>query len=222
MSVSHIIALVLAACVLPATNAAAEAVRIASVQPDGSLQLADGRQVELADIVQPEPDALKAFINRELEIDVLAADRYGTPLVRLSDGTGSMQHQLIKSQQAMAYGAPLHDCSLLDYPVPSNWRVNHSDAGKHMGKWRQVSGMVHEVAVKKQMAYINFGADWKNDFTIYIPRTTLKQLDTEWLRTLKGKSVRVRGFLHDYYGPRITLLEPAMMEVDHETRTDCD
>jgi len=96
---------------------------------------------------------------------------------------------------------------------PTYRPLHHTETAGHIGEYGAVSGRVHKVTVKRTHAYVNFGADWKNDFTIYIPKDTLAVMGAGEITALQGRSVRVYGYIHSYYGPRITLLEPDKLEV---------
>lgn len=80
-------------------------------------------------------------------------------------------------------------------------------------RWALVQGRVQNLTILKNASYLNFGDDWKSDFTIYLPKATLKAFAPEALQALQGKTIQVRGWLHSYYGPRITLFNPDMLKL---------
>ena len=66
-----------------------------------------------------------------------------------------------------------------------------------------VAGTAVKVAVTKARTYINFGADWRNDFTAGIEARVLRA-NPEWAKTLaalEGKRVEVRGWIQYRNGP---------------------
>lgn len=86
-------------------------------------------------------------------------------------------------------------CQLLDASQPvaalKQWPL---------GQWRAVRGTVHAVSARRELTYVNFGPDWRTDFTILIPKRVASTLD---LSQLTGKVVEVRGVLEWYYGPAL-------------------
>lgn len=78
-----------------------------------------------------------------------------------------------------------------------------------------VEGVVTDVSSSKELMYLNFGSDWKSDFTISIKKSNLlhfKQAAYE-LSALKGKKVRVRGWVGMYNGPMIEVRYPEQLEL---------
>lgn len=63
--------------------------------------------------------------------------------------------------------------------------------------------------------YLNFGADWRTDFTITIAARDLKLFEQAGLDlfALEGRTVRVRGWLDSYNGPAIEADHPEQIEV---------
>ncbi len=74
-----------------------------------------------------------------------------------------------------------------------------------------VEGVVSEVAEVKGRVFLNFGDDWRTDFTAGIE----KGRGAEWpkdFKSLKGERVRVRGYLERRNGPYIELAHPSQLE----------
>jgi hypothetical protein len=73
-----------------------------------------------------------------------------------------------------------------------------------------VAGTVAKVAVMRARTYVNFGADWRNDFTAGIEARVLRA-NPEWAKTLtslEGKRVEVRGWIQYRNGPYIDIEDP--------------
>lgn len=87
-------------------------------------------------------------------------------------------------------------------------------AAEHMGEFRLVEGKVTEVAERRGKYYVNFGGDWKTDFTLLIEKSAVRNFDIAWLNTLAGKTVRARGWLFSMHGPAIELTHPEQLEVE--------
>lgn len=78
-----------------------------------------------------------------------------------------------------------------------------------------VEGIIIKTAEVRRTIYLNFGSDYKTDFTIAIPKKSrkhFKQANYDPL-TLIGARVRVRGYIELYGGPIIWLNDPERLEV---------
>lgn len=78
-----------------------------------------------------------------------------------------------------------------------------------------VEGVVKSVGVTETRTYLNFGDDYRSDFTVQINADDLPA----WTKTdptldsLKGKRIRVRGFVYEAGGPMIRIDAPQAIEV---------
>lgn len=83
------------------------------------------------------------------------------------------------------------------------------EAGRFIGSFQVIEGRVLEVAHRRSFWYLNFGEDWRSDFTIGIPQDVLSASTAAAFDplALKGQPVRVRGWIEKYNGP--------MIEIDH-------
>lgn len=92
------------------------------------------------------------------------------------------------------------------------------------GRFELVEGRVMSAAVVRGRIYLNFGEDWRRDFTVTVaPRDARLFLDDPIWRTLldaadgqpglEGRRVRVRGWLGRYNGPEMTLTHPEQIEL---------
>lgn len=89
------------------------------------------------------------------------------------------------------------------------------EAAHHVGSFQLVEGRVVDAAIVKRRGYINFGEDWKSDFTIAISPKDRKQFGEggEDILSLKGRIVRVRGWIKSYNGAMIEATHPEQIEV---------
>jgi micrococcal nuclease len=78
-----------------------------------------------------------------------------------------------------------------------------------------VEGRVFSVANRNNETFLNFGPDWKKDFTIGISPEMRRQISKQGLNfaALVKRTVRVRGFIEDRNGPFITLDHPEQLEI---------
>ncbi len=84
------------------------------------------------------------------------------------------------------------------------------------GKWMVVRGTITDIALRKNMMYINFGEDWKTDFTLFVPTTHKKHFPKTWRDQMIGKTVEVMGFVYHSYGPMIDITHPSQLTVMEE------
>lgn len=96
------------------------------------------------------------------------------------------------------------------------YRVLTSDeAARHLDTFQLVEGKVQNLAVVRGRAYLNFGADWRTDFTIAIEPGDMRAFRDAGLdpRKLEGRRVRVRGWLKSMNGPMIQATHPEQIEI---------
>ncbi len=85
-----------------------------------------------------------------------------------------------------------------------------------IGSFQIVRGRVRRVAPTERYLYLNFGADWRSDFTIRLRRTELDRrfasagLD---LLALAGRQIEVRGFVLEAGGPLVELSHLEQIQV---------
>ncbi len=82
-----------------------------------------------------------------------------------------------------------------------------------------VEGRVVEAARVRGRTYLNFGADWREDFTVTVaPRDRRvferdgDRLGAETVDQLAGQRLRVRGWVDEFNGPTIAVTHPEQIE----------
>lgn len=77
-----------------------------------------------------------------------------------------------------------------------------------------VEGMVLAVAERGGRTYLNFGTDWRTDFTASVApeNRALFERDQYDLKALEGRSVRIRGWLESRNGPMMSVTHPEQIE----------
>ena len=82
------------------------------------------------------------------------------------------------------------------------------------GSFQLVEGKIESVSRHRKWVFINFDKDWKQDFTIAIPAKNWKLFQKAGftLSALKGKKIRVRGWLGLWNGPMIEADHPEQIE----------
>jgi micrococcal nuclease len=83
------------------------------------------------------------------------------------------------------------------------------------GTFQLVEGRVFGIARIKNRVFINFAEDWRKDFTIGLSRKTARMLAESGLDldALKGRTVRVRGWIESRGGPFIYLKSREQLQV---------
>ncbi len=83
-----------------------------------------------------------------------------------------------------------------------------------VGTFQLVEGRVVAVAEVRGRVYLNYGADWRSDFTVSLePRTAslFRRLGIDY-RRYQGRRLRVRGWIGKRNGPAITVTHPEQIE----------
>lgn len=83
------------------------------------------------------------------------------------------------------------------------------------GTFQIVEGQILTVSRKQNRIYLNFGTNWRKDFTISIAPDSLRTFRTAGVNPLdwSGKTVRVRGWVGSYNGPYIEIDHPQPVQV---------
>ena len=85
-----------------------------------------------------------------------------------------------------------------------------------VGSFRIVRGEVVRVAPTERYVYLNFGTDWRSDFTVRLRRTELAESFARSaiaVERLAGRLVEVRGYVLEAGGPLIEVSHPEQIEV---------
>lgn len=142
-----------------------------------------------------------------------------------------LQGLLLKDGLARVYTTPDND-ALLDQMLKIEQNARKSKIGiwaddsefkiltpdetaDHMGDLVIVEGVIQDIASIRNNLYLNFGKDWKKDFTVMINPNLRKKFahDGAELMGLNHKTIRVRGYLREYNGPLIELEDSAHLEI---------
>lgn len=101
------------------------------------------------------------------------------------------------------------------------WRLRYyrilgpEETRRHIGSFRLVEGTVLDAAIVRGRGYLNFGPDWRSDFTVSIApkhRRRFRRAEID-IASLDGRRVRVRGWLSWRNGPMIEATHPEQLEV---------
>lgn len=97
----------------------------------------------------------------------------------------------------------------------SRHRILSADAPvESLGRISVVEGTVQKISTLSNTTYLNFGPDWRKDFTIGIPTAVRQKMVRQNIDPFKlqGKKLRVRGWIREYNGPYIELEDPVLLQ----------
>jgi endonuclease YncB( thermonuclease family) len=202
--------------------------------------LGDGRIVRLAGIHVPDGSeaapVLEAALGTAGEASVRLdppsppLDRHGRLRAQLH-GAGWVQGEFVR--QGLALVAPAPDVP--DAVLTALLAIEREAREDRRGLWAEgaqgpwpaarvavpvgayvlVQGRVQDVARVQDFVYLNFGSDWRRDFTLRAPAGLARRLAREGLdlEGLEGRNLLVRGPVFETNGPMIELVHPAQIEV---------
>jgi endonuclease YncB( thermonuclease family) len=190
----------------------------------------------LARLAGAAAEALQALIGSRpivLRQDAGKRDRYGRRLAQVfnSDGTW-FQETLIAAGLARVHGDGRNRLGLETllriegeardagrgiwrHPLFAVRAADDPKLERFVGSFQIIVGRVFEAAVVKGTGFINFSADRDTDLTLVLKKPALDlggpaMIDLAWLTS---KSIRCRGWLDLYKGPRIDISHPEQIEV---------
>lgn len=179
----------------------------------------------------------------ELAASGRAKDRYGRRLAHLFlDENGErvwVQGRLLAGGNARAYGLPgsfacarellAHEAVARDKGLGlwanAAYAIRNASEARAVLRLRNtyqiVRGSVVRVKVTKARTYLDFGPDWRRDFSAGVEAKLLRA-EPEWAKTLSGlagKRVEVRGWIEYRGGPYIGIEDASQIAVvDEEPR----
>jgi micrococcal nuclease len=219
-------------------------VAVAEVLAGDRLALADGRTARLAGIRLAAGNAALAAQARATLAGLLAdqtvrlgtgpapLDRYGDLVAQVERADGTwLQGVLLEQGLVLVQTRPdevARASAMLAmeraarrqrrglWGDPGLGPHDASELADALGSFQIVQGRVRRVAPTEDYVYLNFGADWRFDFTIRLRRT---ELDARFERAgldvlaLAGRRVEVRGLVLEAGGPLIELSHPEQLQI---------
>lgn len=176
----------------------------------GLAALALGRRLTLRP-ASPAPDRwgrlpALVFVERSEESLQARLVRSGLVRVRAEPGLGEALRALLaleaeaRSAKRGVWGSPYYAVRAPEAAAAS------------VGSYQIVEGVVVDAAQAGGTLYLNFGADWRSDFTAAVAEAARARFDVDALLALAGARVRVRGMVEERNGPIIWLSEPGQLE----------
>lgn len=213
---------------------------VAVVRDGRTLLLADGREFRLAAIeVSPESRAaVEAAIARRplqlLQLGPASSDRYGRPVgfARAGDETQTLQEILLREGYARV-SARVGDTACAEallaleraaraarlglWADPNFAPLKAEDFGglkAERGQFVLVEGQVLSVRESGATTYINFARHWTSGFSITILKRLARSFAAAGIvpKQLRGRRIRVRGWLEQRRGPIIDVTRPEQIE----------
>ena len=145
---------------------------------------------------------------RWLQAELVAA---GLAVARPDGGTAPCMQKLLTAESA----ARMAEAGLW---ADSNFRVKRADDPSlfmRNGIYDLVEGRVVSVGYGSRMVFLDFGRNFRTDFTVMVPNALVPRLLDAGIAvdSLKGRAVRVRGVIEDSGGPAIRIADPLALEI---------
>lgn len=231
---------VLAACFLAfllwtGASRAAETILVRAVDENCGLLTEDGRVVRIAGLVVPAQAMadLRALVGGKrfaVAPNAAAEDRHGRTVAHLTDEQGAWLQKTLLERGLAAVRTHSDDRER----AAEMLRIEAEARGARRGLWRTdrlrvreaaqmnrapegfaiVEGTIRQVSDRQGRLYVNFGPDWRTDFTVLAEgeaRRALRRLGIGSASS-SGTTVRVRGWLRFWNGP--------LIEVDHAEQVE--
>ncbi len=189
----------------------------------GEVKPADVRLLEGA---EPFVAAFLARSGLSYEPDPPRLDRHGRRLAHVFSGPLWLQRELVGRGLAVV-APPLVSRERAEALLELERRARASEPGLWTGREARtiaadrarsvldrfaiVEGRVLATARGFRSSFVNFGEDWREDFTVYLRRGRISRAFPPG--TLEGRRVRVRGWVYYSNGPAIDLADPLYLEL---------
>lgn len=173
----------------------------------------------------------------ELAFGGRRTDRYGRLLAHVFVRDGSnrfwLQGAMLQDGHARAYALPGNTACLADLVsaeaaarearlglwAHASYEVRSADKYRELLRFRStyqlVEGRAITVSDVRRQIYLNFGINWREDFTVTVrPRHRRAFDDAQFdFKALEGRRIRVRGWIERRGGPLIEVYHPAQIEI---------
>jgi len=165
-----------------------------------------------------------------LQVVAPARDRYGRLRAQAFSHAGWLQGELLRQGLARVALAPDRtECAGELYAAEAEarqarrglWSIaayairEPEDLWPDIGTFQVVEGKVLNASSKNGRAYLNFGSDWRRDFTVTVDPGDMINFRTAGVDPLSyvGQTIRVRGWVQLLHGPEIEVANPQSIEV---------
>lgn len=181
----------------------AETVAFASVEAGPVLIMQGGERVRLEKLRTPdEPSVLaalaEALTGKIFEITRHGQNRWDETVATLQPDPRPeiLQKGLAQLETEDPSLAPAEAAAMTAqaglWNLPCCRLLSADEASRRHDEWRVVQGKVAAVSLQAHAAYVNFGKDWKEDFTLSLSPTLARRLGAEnW----EERTLLARGWL---------------------------
>ncbi len=137
-------------------------------------------------------------------------DRHGRALAHLFDRAGRWIQGEMLARETAARRARRGIWRFRFYAVREP-----ETAGRYVGGFELVEGRVLDAARVRGRVYLNFGPDWRSDFTVTIAPAARRRFEAAGIDPLdyEGRWIRARGWVKSFNGPMIEATHPEQIEV---------
>jgi len=212
----------LSLCQVKGADAQSFSDTLQSLQPPFALTLEKTGPVRLAGLLfdadaQGLSDLLQPGMKVRARLLSDTPDRYGRKPAHLflKDGRW-IQGELVRKQQATPFPYPGEGWRIRDlYLHETPQAENALEEDMSVDRFAIVQGRIVDVAEIKGTTYLNFGGNWRTDFTVRLDKKVTKIFRAFGfdLPHLKGKEIRIRGWVFSRNGPMISPQHPNQLEV---------
>jgi len=185
---------------------------------------------------KPFSEAAKEFNRRmvegqmvRLEFDVVKRDKYGRLLAYCFINDKMVNAEILRNGLAMLY-TMVPNIKYVDLLVKAQqqaredglnlWQLDKiipaARAANSIGELAVVEGRVLKIKKTNSAVYLNFGMDYRQDFSVVIFRDDFYLFNEQKINLendFKGKLVRVSGLIKEYNGPEIIVRHPSQIEL---------
>jgi endonuclease YncB( thermonuclease family) len=201
--------------------------------PKRDLAPGDAAMAALADAAKSALQALIGSAPIALRMDSGKRDRYGRRLAQVFNSNGDwLQAALVVAGHARVRGDRRNRLGLTTllrleagaraaaegiwrHPAFAVRRADDPKLAQLAGSFQIIEGQVYAAAVMGGTGFINFSPDRATDLTLVLKKPALDLFAQAMLdvSSLTGKTIRCRGWLDLYDGPRIDISHPEQIEV---------
>ncbi len=168
------------------------------------------QRYKLAGLYSPTPIHLpKTLLDEINDLIIIDHDRYKTPIVLPIDKKNNafVHTYLLEKGHTYLTGEDIiwRDKNYTDTLIGHEkstlkiWDANSLNIP--CNQFIHISGVIHKITIQKKRVFINFSQNWKEDFSLIIPKKVWKKFYRNTLS--KNNKIFVRGFCEKYYGPMI-------------------
>jgi len=201
--------------------------------PKRDLAPGDAAMAALADAAKSALQALIGSAPIALRMDSGKRDRYGRRLAQVFNSNGDwLQAALVVAGHARVRGDRRNRLGLTTllrleagaraaaegiwrHPAFAVRRADDPKLAQLAGSFQIIEGQVYAAAVMGGTGFINFSPDRTTDLTLVLKKPALDLFFQSMLdvSSLTGRTIRCRGWLDLYDGPRIDISHPEQIEV---------